>query len=109
MKNVALASSCKPEELYEIMTCTGIVSKNKVKKAPLPETSELMQIDGEILALLCSDDSWQILLIFGVFSVESVEQNGANISPQISNNELIFDKRGCLHEKTLTSASFTLG
>ena len=57
MKNVALASSCKPEELYEIMACTGIVRKNKVKKAPLPETSELMQIDGEILALLCSDDS----------------------------------------------------
>ena len=43
-----------------------------------------------------------------MFSVKSVEQNGANISPQISNNELIFDKRGCLHEKTLTGASFTL-
>ena len=57
MKNVALASSCKPEELCEIMACTGIVRKNKVKKAPLPETSELMQIDGEILAPLCSDDS----------------------------------------------------
>ena len=56
MKNVALASSCKPEELYEIMECTGIVRKNKVKKAPLPETSELMQIDGEILVPLCSDD-----------------------------------------------------
>ena len=45
MKNVALASSCKPEGLYEIMACTGIVRKNKVKKAPLPETSELMEID----------------------------------------------------------------
>ena len=61
MKNVALASSCKPEELYEITACTkactGIVRKNKVKKASLPETSELMQIDGEILSPLCSDDS----------------------------------------------------
>ena len=27
-----------------------------------------------------------------MFSVESVEQNGANLSPQISNNEQSFDK-----------------
>ena len=61
MKNVALASSCKPEEFCEIMACTrvctGIVRTNKVKKGSLPETSELMQIDGEILSPLCSDDS----------------------------------------------------
>ena len=57
MKNVALASYCKQKELCEIMACTGIVKKNKMKKAPLPETSELMQINVEILAPLCSDDS----------------------------------------------------
>ena len=51
VKNVALASSCKPEELYEIMAYTGIVWKNKVKKAPLPETSELMQIDIRTIML----------------------------------------------------------
>ena len=51
MKNVALASSCKPEELYEIMACTGIVWKNKVNKAPLPETSELTQIDIRTIML----------------------------------------------------------
>ena len=57
MKNVALASYCKQKELCEIMACTGLVRKNKMKKAPLPETSELMQINVEILASLCSDDS----------------------------------------------------
>ena len=55
MKNVALASLCKPEELYEITACTkactGIVRKNKVKKASLPETSELMQIDISTIML----------------------------------------------------------
>ena len=51
MKNVALASSCKPEELYEIMACTGIVKNNKVKKVPLRETGELMQIDISTIML----------------------------------------------------------
>ena len=50
-------------EIYcEIMGLDGIFRKNKMKNAPLPKISLLVQIGGEIQAPLCSDDVIQILL-----------------------------------------------
>ena len=44
-----------------------ILSKSMTKNACLPKISVLLQFGGEILALLCSDDSIQTLVILPQF------------------------------------------
>ena len=44
-----------------------------MKNAYLPKISILLQFGGEILALLCPDDSIQILLILSQFSTFGTE------------------------------------
>ena len=66
-----------------------------IKNAYLPKISILLQFGGKILALLCPDDSIQILLIlsqFQTFGTETPAHNRANILPQIANKMLIFGK-----------------
>ena len=51
------------EFLIQIMGFVRILKKSKMKNIYLPKISILLQFGGEILALLCPDDSIQILLI----------------------------------------------
>ena len=51
------------QKLYEIMGFASILGKSIMKNAYLPNISILLQFGGKILALLCLDDSIQILLI----------------------------------------------
>ena len=53
--------------IYEIMGFLSIFGKSMMKKAYLPKISILLQFGSEILALLCLDDSIQILLILSQF------------------------------------------
>ena len=61
------AKTEKKRDVTKIQDCQliGLVSiftKKKLKKAPLPKMSLLVQIDEEIKAPVCSDDSLQIAL-----------------------------------------------
>ena len=49
------------------MGFVSIFRKSMMKSAYLPKISILLQFGGEILALLCPDDSIQILLILSQF------------------------------------------
>ena len=71
----------------------GISRKNKIKKAPLPKISLLVQIGEEIYATLCSDVSIVNVTIWANFRricAESSEQTGAHISSPICTNRLHF-------------------
>ena len=46
-----------------------------IKNAYLPKISILLQFGGEISALLCPDDSIQILVIFSQFQTFGTETN----------------------------------
>ena len=69
-----------------------------MKNAYLPKISFLLQFGAKILALLCSDDSIQILLILPQFRkirricMQSSGHNIANTSPPNCNKMLIFGK-----------------
>ena len=49
------------------MGFVSILGKSMMKNAYLPKIRILLQFGGEILALLCPDDSIQILLILSQF------------------------------------------
>ena len=71
----------------------GISRKNKIKKAPLPKISLLVQIGEEIYATLRSDVSIVNVMIWANFRricAESSEQTGAHICSPICTNRLIF-------------------
>ena len=71
----------------------GISRKNKIKKAPLPKISLLVQIGEEIYATLRSDVSIVNVMIWANFRricAESSEQTGAHICSPICTNKLIF-------------------
>ena len=71
----------------------GISRKNKIKKAPLPRISLLVQIGEEIYATLRSDVSIVNVMIWANFRricAESSEQTGAHICSPICTNKLIF-------------------
>ena len=50
-----------------------MIGKSMMKNAYLPKISVLLQFGGEILALLCPDDSIQILLILSQFQMFGTE------------------------------------
>ena len=50
-----------------------MIGKSIMKNAYLPKISILLQFGGEILALLCHDDSIQILLILPQFQTFGTE------------------------------------
>ena len=52
------------------MGFVSILGKSMMKNAYLPKISILLQFGGEIVALLCPDDSIQILLILPQFHKE---------------------------------------
>ena len=54
-----------------VSTC--IFGKSMMKNAYLPKISILLQFGGEILALLCPDDSTQILLTLSQFLMSGTE------------------------------------
>ena len=58
---------CDVTKTREIMGLHKIFSKSMMKNAHLPKISVLLQLGGEILALLCSVDSIQTLLILPQF------------------------------------------
>ena len=71
----------------------GISRKNKIKKAPLPKISLLVQIGEEIYATLRSDVSIVNVMIWANFRricAESSEQTGAHICSPTCTNRLIF-------------------
>ena len=71
----------------------GISRKNKIKKAPLPKISLLVQIGEEIYATLRSDVSIVNVMIWANFRricAGSSEQTGAHICSPICTNRLIF-------------------
>ena len=85
------------------MGFVSIFGKTMMKNAYLPKISIKLQFGREILALLCRDDSIQILLILSQFlkfgtdkirriCMASPGHNRANISPQNCNKKLIFGK-----------------
>lgn len=70
-----------------------------MKNGYLPKISILLQFGGEILALLCPDDSIQLLIniwngdkIRRIY-MESSGHNGAHISPPICNKLPSFGKK----------------
>ena len=57
------------------MGFVSILGKSMMKNAYLPKISILLQFGGEILALLCLDDSIQILQILSQFLMLGTETN----------------------------------
>ena len=55
--------------IFEIMGFVSIFGKSMMKNVYLPKISISLQFGGEILAMLCRDDSIQILLILSQFFV----------------------------------------
>ena len=69
-------------KICEIMGLVSISKKNKIKKAPLPKISLLVQIGEEIYATLCSDVSIVNVMIWANvrrICAESSEQTSAHI------------------------------
>ena len=69
-------------KICEIMGLVSISKKNKIKKAPLPKISLLVQFGEEIYATLCSDVSIVNVMIWANvrrICAESSEQTGAHI------------------------------
>ena len=58
---------------FEIIGFVSIFGKTTMKNAYLPKISILLQFWGEILALLCPDDSIQTLLILSRFQTLRTE------------------------------------
>ena len=77
------------------MGFVSIFGKSMMKNAYLPKINTLLQFGGKILALLCPDDSIQILQILSqllMFGTETPGHNRANILPPNHNKMLIFGR-----------------
>ena len=68
------------------MAFVSIFRKSKMKNVYLPKISILLQFGGEILALICLDDSIQILLILSLQELLMVWKRQSNIQKNISSD-----------------------